>query len=224
MPRIFAIGDIHGCSNTFRKLLFEKIAIKKSDTIYCIGDYIDRGKDSKGVIDIILQLRTQHYRINTLKGNHEQMMLDSTEDEEAFKLWMANGGDATLRSFDVESINELPPVYLNFFKRTKYFIETKEYIFVHAGLNFELPNPFEDKESMLWIRNFRVDKKKLNGKLLIHGHTPVPATFILTQKPEGAVNIDGGCVYTHSGLGNLFAINLTEKKFIGIANCEAQAQ
>ncbi|MEP6597398.1 MAG: metallophosphoesterase, partial [Ginsengibacter sp.] len=82
MPRIFAIGDIHGCSKTFRKLLIEKINIQKSDEIYCIGDYIDRGEDSKGVIDFISQMRDKNYQIHTLRGNHEEMMLHSAENEQ----------------------------------------------------------------------------------------------------------------------------------------------
>ena len=81
MERIFAIGDIHGCSKTFKKLLLDKIKINKSDTIYCVGDYIDRGEDSKGVIDFILDLRAEGYTIHTLRGNHEQMLLDSIADK-----------------------------------------------------------------------------------------------------------------------------------------------
>ena len=82
MARIFAIGDIHGCSNTFKRLLLDKIKIRKSDIIYCLGDYIDRGIDSKGVIDFILELRAEGYTIYTLRGNHEQMMLDAPISKE----------------------------------------------------------------------------------------------------------------------------------------------
>ncbi len=68
MPRIFVIGDIHGCSNTFKKLLLAKISIKKTAKIYCIGDYIDRGNNSKAVIDFILKLRKNGFHIHTLRG------------------------------------------------------------------------------------------------------------------------------------------------------------
>jgi hypothetical protein len=83
MSRILAIGDIHGCANTFHKLIFDEIKIRKSDTIYCIGDYIDRGPDSKAVIDLILDLRKKGYQLRTLRGNHEQLMLDSAKSRQA---------------------------------------------------------------------------------------------------------------------------------------------
>jgi len=109
MSRVFAIGDIHGCSNTFRTMVREEINLQKSDVLYCIGDYIDRGNDSKGVIDLILELRTKGFTIHTLRGNHEQIMMDSGESKEMFRLWMVNGGDTTLRSFDAESYDDFAP-------------------------------------------------------------------------------------------------------------------
>ena len=82
MPEIFAIGDIHGCFKTFKKLLLEEIGIQQSDKIYCIGDYIDRGNDSKGVMDFIINLRIAGYHVYTLRGNHEQMMLEPKTEAE----------------------------------------------------------------------------------------------------------------------------------------------
>ncbi|HLF63763.1 MAG TPA: metallophosphoesterase, partial [Saprospiraceae bacterium] len=96
MQRVFAVGDIHGCHQTFRKLLLDEIRIKKSDRIYCLGDYVDRGPDSKGVVDFILELRRSGYHIHTLRGNHEQLMMTSIESTENFELWELNGGSATL--------------------------------------------------------------------------------------------------------------------------------
>ncbi len=123
MSRIFAIGDIHGCVRTFYNLM-DKIQIQKSDTIYLIGDYIDRGPDSKGVIDLILELRQKDYSIRTLRGNHEQMMMDSAKSKHAFNQWFDNGGEAILKSFGVNSYNELNPVYKQFFPRTRFILKT----------------------------------------------------------------------------------------------------
>lgn len=109
MPRVFAIGDILGCSKTFKRLLLKKIQIRKSDKIYCIGDYVDRGKDSKGVIDFILKLRKQGYHIHTLRGNHEQIMLDAPASEIKMQHWLENGGAETMKSFPMKSVNELAP-------------------------------------------------------------------------------------------------------------------
>lgn len=220
MERIFAIGDIHGCSKTFEAMLFDKIQIQRTDQIYCVGDYIDRGHDSKGVIDIILKLRSDSYSINTIRGNHEQMMLDAFTIQEAMDVWSENGGRETLKSFGIDSLNDLPDHYLSFFMETKLFLEKDNYIFSHAGLNFHNENIFEDKEAMLWIRDFDRYQPALGNQLLIHGHTPESLSYILNQKGN-CINIDGGCVFTHKRhFGNLVAIDLNERKFISLRNCE----
>lgn len=220
MERIFAIGDIHGCARTFETLLINQLQIQKSDSIYCIGDYIDRGKKSKEVIDLILQLNWDGYHINTLRGNHEQMMLDAISDEAALDIWMKNGGKVTMQSFGIDSLNDLPDKYEFFFNRTEFYFKTEEYIFVHAGLNFDFENIFEDEEAMLWIRDFSPVQPALGNRLLIHGHTPKSLKHILNQKGN-CINIDGGCVYLNrKHLGNLVAIDLNEKKFISVSNCE----
>lgn len=220
MERIFAIGDIHGCSKTFEAMLFDRIEIQKSDQIFCIGDYIDRGKDSKGVIDIILTLREEGFSIHTLRGNHEQMMLDAFTDDEAMDIWLSNGGVATLKSFEIKSLSDLPDRYLSFFIETNFYLEKDKYIFAHAGLNFNNENIFEDKDAMLWIRYFDSYQPSLKNQLLIHGHTPEPLDYILNQTGN-CINIDGGCVFAHKpNLGNLVAINLAERKFITLHNCE----
>jgi len=217
----FFVGDIHGCSKTFKHLVKEKIKLKRSDKLYCIGDYIDRGSDSKGVIDFILQMRKKNYQVHTLRGNHEEMLLRSDEGRNSFSHWMESGGTKTLESFKVNSITELKRVYLNFFKRTKYFIQTKFFFAVHAGLNFYSDNPLADKDAMLWIRDFPIDKNYLNNKLLIHGHSPKHSDFIISQKFESPLNIDGGCVFKHKvGYGNLYDLNFTERNFIATKNID----
>lgn len=221
MPRVFAIGDIHGCCKTFKKLLLDKIVLKKSDKIYCIGDYVDRGKDSKGVIDFIIELRKIGYQIFTLRGNHEQMMLDSSIDNKKLEHWLINGGEQTLESFGISSVKKLTKKYLNFLKQTEIFIATDKYIFVHAGLNFNLDNPFTDKEAMLWIRDEYFDKSKINNRFLIHGHTPLPLKLIYKQLKHNRINIDAGCVFKAiPSLGNLVAISLPDMQIISIPNID----
>jgi serine/threonine protein phosphatase 1 len=221
MQRIFIVGDIHGCSKTFKHLVTESIKLKKSDKLYCLGDYIDRGNDSKGVIDLILQMRKNNYQVHTLRGNHEQMLLESMTNDKSLEHWLKNGGQETLNSFKIKSLAKLNPVYLDFIKRTKFFIKTKDFILVHAGLNFTIGNPLADKDALLWIRNFNVDKNYLEGKILIHGHTPKSREIIISQKFESPINIDGGCVYKHiSGYGSLFALNYYERKLIEVKNID----
>jgi len=219
--RILAIGDVHGCSKTFAKLLFETLRILPSDEIYCLGDYIDRGHDSKGAIDLILELRANGFQIHTLRGNHEQMMMDSMMDEESLMIWLKMGGDRTLESFGINFYHQLSPHYIKFFNETKHFIKSGNFIFVHAGLNFQRPDIFEDTNAMLWIRDFKIDKNKLGDNLIIHGHNPRTLEFILSQQILNAVNIDGGCVFKdHGSYGFLVALDLTERKFIVEKNCE----
>jgi serine/threonine protein phosphatase 1 len=119
------------------------------------------------------------------------------------------------------SADELAPEYTEFLRQTKYFIQTDDFIAVHAGLNFSAADPLKDKDSMLWIRDYQVDRLYLDGRLLIHGHTPERRDFIRSQKFESPFNIDGGCVYKHTkGMGSLFALNFYEQKLLEVPNID----
>ena len=221
MNNKYAIGDLHGCSKTFRKLVTEVIRLEKSDELYCLGDYVDRGPDSKGVIDFILELRENGYSVHTLRGNHDQMMMDASRNEESLKDWLRNGGSNTLKSFNVHKYEELDSKYKRFFYETQFYFETENYILVHAGLNFRYDDPFEDKHAMMWIRGFTVDEKKLAGRIIVHGHTPLPWDIIQKQLGENIIGIDAGCVYPNlTGFGYLVAFNLTTGEFFAEKNCE----
>ena len=223
MSRLIAIGDIHGCHRTFRKLLLEELKVLKEDEIVCIGDYIDRGPDSKAVVDLILELRAADFQIHTLRGNHEQIMLDSVKSEKTFATWLGNGGDTTLRDFGVGSYEEMATPYREFFQNTEHYITRNHHIFVHAGLNFEMDDPFDDLESMLWIRNFEIEKNWLADRVLVHGHTPKPLNKIKAQKKDSQViNIDSGCVYDHKpSYGYLTALICNTGELISIENVDS---
>lgn len=220
MDRIFAIGDIHGCARTFRKLVTDIIQLDKSDELYCLGDYVDRGPDSKGVIDFILELRQQGFKVFTLRGNHDQMMMDAADDDERFSFWIANGGNPTRKSFGIKSFHELESKYKQFFYDTSFHFETGNFILVHAGLNFMPDDIFEDTHAMMWTRNFFVNENKLAGRTIIHGHTPIPLEHIISQHNLNVINIDAGCVYKTTGLGHLVAIELGSKTFFYLKNEE----
>ena len=147
-------------------------------------------------------------------------MLDSLYDKHAMKLWMENGGKITLQSFGINSLEKIDEKYWSFFHDTMLCFNTENYIFVHAGLNFNRKNILEDKEAMLWIRDFAPEQPALGDKLLIHGHTPISLDLIVAQKGN-CINIDAGCVYKkHPGIGNLLAIELPSRSFIWQKNCE----
>ena len=209
----YAISDIHGCAKTFRYLVEQRLKLQTTDQLYLLGDYIDRGPDSKGVIDFILELRDAGFAITTLMGNHEQMMLQSLDEpEHAIQNWLFNGGIATLKSFNTRLPSQIPDKYRAFLNQLELYKQLDDYLLVHAGFNFKAPNPFQDYEAMLWIRHYEPDEKYTKGRRIIHGHTPIVASKILAdcQPPQPAViDIDGGCVFTHKAMyGKLVALNL----------------
>lgn len=222
MNNSYAIGDLHGCSKTFRKLVTEGIRLERTDELYLLGDYVDRGPDSKGVIDFIFELRAQGFIVHTLRGNHDQMMMDSGRNKEYFNLWVKNGGSTTLKSFGIESYDQMDSKYKTFFYQTQYYIETGNFILVHAGLNFRNEDLFADTHAMMWTRGFSVDEKKLAGRIIVHGHTPIPLEVILQQVGETVIDLDGGCVYKQlTGMGHLVALSLNKVEFISQKNIES---
>lgn len=214
MPTYF-IGDVHGCRRTLEALL-ERLRLKAGDAVVFMGDLVDRGPDSKGVVDTAWQLQASGIQTVCLRGNHEQMILDALEDRYCRENWLElNGGPQTLESFGVSKPEDIPEKYLEFFQSMPLWYETEGYLCVHAGVNFYFPDPLEDTISLLWARRWYgdINYEWLGNRILLHGHTPMPLETIeqqlqlLTQQKY--LNLDNGCVYapTHSdkGLGHLLA-------------------
>ena len=208
-PRRFVIPDIHGCARTFRCLLENVIHLGKDDHLYLLGDMIDRGPRSKEVIDTILQLRSDGYNVHPLRGNHEEMFVQSCRDRSYFRLWMLNGGRATLDSFGVEDGCDVPPSYRQFIAGLPYFIELPDFVLVHGSLNFQIPDPLADTEAMLWSRDTAVNRQLIGGRRVIGGHTPVSRDEIRNNLATDRITLDNGCVYRgKQGLGSLAALEL----------------
>lgn len=226
MRNRWVVPDIHGCLNTLKSLIESRINLSKDDAIYFLGDYIDRGPDSKGVIDYIMSLQNNGYEVRYLRGNHEDYCIKSwNADQKQFlfrsnieKDWRKNGAKQTLDSFGVKRPRDIDKKYIDWMKNAEYYIELEDHILVHAGLNFNIPNPFEDFSSMMWIRNFKVDSNKVGGKKVIHGHVPVEMSMInLFAQSEGYnfLAIDNGIYYKNrDGFGNLLAYNLDTKELV----------
>lgn len=221
----YVISDIHGCSATFNALL-KQIDLQLEDELYLLGDFIDRGPDAKGVIDIIFFLQEHGHKVYCLRGNHEQLMLDAIDgDRHQALIWLRNGGHETLDSFDPDATGEMEKKYLDFFYDLPYYFEVDQYILVHAGLNFLHPEPLSDYRSMMWIRNWyeQINEKWLDGRIIVHGHTPKTTTRIelmlsqIHQRP--VIGIDGGCVY-ENGLHHLCAFELMSQELIFQKNIE----
>lgn len=210
MGRTFAIGDIHGCYRTFKKLLFEVLAVSTEDTIYLLGDYIDRGPRSRKVLKLILKMKSMGFHIKPLMGNHEIMLLGSIFSPLKFQGWMRSGGHSTLESFKVEHPANIKEKYLDFITNLPFFYETEDFIIVHGGLNFDSEKPLEEFESMPWIRNGIIDKTKIGNRRIIVGHTPSPLERIKKSLQEDRILLDGGCVLAKANreLGYLVALEL----------------
>lgn len=216
----YAIGDIHGCINPFRDLVENRIKLAAGDTLFLLGDYIDRGPDSSGVIDYILKLQHSGFDIRPVKGNHEYMLLESMNNEAFFALWSMNGSASTLASYGVHKeemhdprcIRKIPVSHLAFFDSLPLYAEDVDFLFVHAGLDSSHPEPLKDHETILWTRSEKFPEEILKGRKLIHGHSPVSFEEIrerIHDPGSRVINLDGGCVYhLLPGRGKLIGLNL----------------
>jgi serine/threonine protein phosphatase 1 len=221
----YAIGDIHGCAVTLDRLM-EKIGPSTEDTVFLLGDLIDRGPDSKAVFDFVFQWQEEGLEIKCLRGNHEQMMLDGIKDPE-FDLpnWLFWGGNETIKSFDTNHPANIPKLYLNYIKSLDHYFELQDFILVHASLNLEIEDFREDKFTMLYGRSHGYKHEKLGDKHILHGHTPKPLKEILEQGESfwpRVINLDAGCVYegVKEGCGYLVAMNMDEPEFIYCKNAD----
>jgi len=212
--RTFIISDIHGKNILFRKAL-KSVKLKKSDLLILLGDLIDRGENSKGVLDTIFLLKEHGFNIKLVFGNHEKMFLDSFKNENEHTKWMINGGDKTLSSFLTSDIEKIPKKYIELIQSFKYYLEIDNYIFVHAGLNMKIEDPFKDIETILWERNpiELMNEDWLGNRKLIHGHTPQNKTTIKNQINNKIIGIDNGIYFKkNEGYGSLTVLELNSMK------------
>ena len=214
---IYAIGDIHGCSKALKDLMV-KLPLNPGDELVFLGDYIDRGPDSKGVIEFLMANQAPGWTF--LRGNHEQMFLEwyTRPCPETASNWMMNGGYQTLQSYiptvhlnDIRGESDhillkaqIPTDHVAFLSATAHFHETPEYFFCHAGVNLNRPLKEQDPEDLLWIRQSFIDNPRPTPKLILYGHTPVEKVDLTGDR----INLDTGCVYG----GSLTALALPDKK------------
>jgi diadenosine tetraphosphatase ApaH/serine/threonine PP2A family protein phosphatase len=186
---IAVIGDIHGRLDRLDRLLKQ---LPEERTLVFLGDYVDRGPESRGVLQRLLRLARQRECV-LLCGNHEDMMLDAIDGayDDAISDWLRNGGDATLRSYGVSSVGrlaeELPEEHLRLLRGLREHWETEAYVFVHAGITPDGPDA-TDRNTKLWMR-IAPDEAFGYGKTVICGHTPYRSPL---RGPDW-INIDTGC-------------------------------
>jgi len=172
--RILAVGDIHGCLHAFKALL-DLVAPRPEDLIITLGDYVDRGPDSRGVLDLLLKLHAGG-RLIALRGNHEQMMVDGRDDHEQRRMWLACGGRQTLASYRVPSpedsdLDEVPAAHWRFIEEVCVdWYETDTHFFVHANAYPDVPLDEQPRYMLLWETLFD-PCDHVSGKVMVCGHT-----------------------------------------------------
>lgn len=193
--KVFAIGDIHGCNNELQKLL-KKLPLDQNSTLVFLGDYVDRGPDSKGVLQTIIELQND-YNVVALLGNHEAMMLEFIKDPSSALagFFILNGGSATLASYVTHGNHyQFPEAHLHFLENLPLTYETDSHFFVHAGVpnqKLKKMDPSLHRNDLLWIRRPFLESTFNWEKVIVHGHTPSHEI----ERTQRRINLDTGCVY-----------------------------
>ncbi len=195
--RIYAIGDIHGRADLLEALLAtiarDSVGAERPIIVF-LGDYVDRGADSRRVIDLLLTLDAARFELRFLRGNHEAAMLEFLHSPDAGRRWMRIGGDQALRSYGVAAPSDaasdeafkaasvalaaaLPPEHLAFLQRLELSVQYGDYLFVHAGLRPGRDLAVQTEEDMLTIRKPFLQSKERWPFVVVHGHSPVDSAF-----------------------------------------------
>jgi serine/threonine protein phosphatase 1 len=206
---LVAVGDVHGRADLLDSLLDEIETLYRDRALRYVflGDYVDRGPDSKGVIERLIALRERRPDTVFLKGNHEQALLESARNPLQAEAWLSWGGREPLISYGVEPppfdspvplggrlLCAMPQSHLSFLRSLKLSHLEDGHLFVHAGLDPEKPLDEQDEQDLLWIR----DRFRFGGEgafpdlVVVHGHTPQDAPEDLPWR----INVDTGAVWT----------------------------
>ena len=226
--RIYALTDIHGCSDLLKSMFTvidrDLLTIGRRRAVHVfLGDYIDRGPDSSGTIELLIERARKHESI-FLKGNHEVFLSEVLKKPELLENWGQYGGLQTLSSYGVQSplnptaeeqkelIDQLsaaiPMHHRLFFEQLGTSFLCGDFFFVHAGIKPGLPLARQREEDLLWIRNEFLASKKKHEKYIIHGHTPVPEPDIRFNR----ANIDTGAYAT----GNLTLLTIQGNRLLAV--------
>jgi serine/threonine protein phosphatase 1 len=196
MSLIYAVGDIHGSLDKLQQLIgrCDAHAAGRSMSFVFLGDYIDRGPQSSGVIDYLLKLQSRRGdAVVALQGNHEAMALGAIDGTGTAGLWFVQGGLATLASYGVASPRELPRAHVDWMRALPLSHDDGRRFFVHAGVDPQAPLAAQSANTMLWIREPFLSHDGDYGRLVVHGHTPLPSG--LPDLRGNRLNLDTAAVF-----------------------------
>ena len=192
LPRIISIGDTHGCSIALSALI-EAIDPQPDDTIIALGDFVDRGIDSRGVLEQLIELRDRCNLVPIL-GNHDQMMLHARDGRSDFQFWLNCGGDAALDSYGSSGkLSLIPPSHFRFLESCHSYFEVETHLFLHANFKPDVPLEQLDDHTLRWLslRDYVPPKPHCSGKLAVVGHTPQTEILDLGY----LICLDTGCCH-----------------------------
>ncbi len=212
--RVYAVGDIHGRADLLARLHrfiradAESARVRRKVLVY-LGDYVDRGYQSREVINMLVHMPLGGFESVHIKGNHEDLMLDYLDGGDG-RIWLFNGGDATLDSYDVSVFDpylrgselerlrrrllaELPAEHLAFLRRLTIRHTVGDYLFVHAGVRPGVPLDDQREKDLIWIRGPFLDATDDFGKVVVHGHT----ISMAPELKDNRIGIDTGAYATN---------------------------
>ena len=191
----YGIGDVHGMCSMLLRLMnrcLDDGGGKRAKYIL-LGDYVDRGPHSRETVELLIELqRSFPAKIICLRGNHEAMTLAAVGGGAAEKLWLQNGGTATLRSYGVERAHDLPAQHLEWFRTLPLCHDDGLRLFVHAGINPDRPFDQQDEQDLLWSRARFLDDERDHGRVIVHGHTPMWHGFPDLRKNRVGIDTAAG--------------------------------
>ena len=192
----YVIGDIHGSLSKLHRLMArcESHAQGRPMKFVFLGDYIDRGPESASVVRYIIELQSRlRERVIALKGNHEAVALDVIDGAAPEDYWLALGGEATLRSYGVDSAQALPREHVDWLRSLWLSYDDGRRFFVHAGVDPEQPLAAQREHDLLWIRDPFLLAQRDYGRLIVHGHTPLAAGT--PDLRDNRLNLDTAAVF-----------------------------
>ncbi|GAB3301923.1 metallophosphoesterase family protein [Hymenobacter tenuis] len=221
----YVTTDLHGCLRSFQHLVEEKLKLTPQDELYVLGDYVNKGPDSRGTLDYLMQLPQRGYHVVCLRGNHDQELLDAANGHQQLTWATDEDRRITLQSFGVERPEDIPARYLRWLHDLPYQFDVPGFILVHAGFDFRLPpeQMRHDWDTMLNTKAFTYDASRTGGKRIVHGHVPTPTATVEkhVKAHKEAICLDTGCVYRHNPeLRHLAALDLDTNKLVLQPNIE----
>lgn len=228
--RIFAIGDIHGrldLLNAMHGAIREDLEREPPEhwRVVYLGDYGDRGPDTRGVIAHLVAQTKDEPRVTALRGNHDQAFVDFLGTGDSTRLFEHYGGFQTAASYGVTAdftspegiaatreklVAAMPADQLRFLARLPFSETLGDFFFCHAGIRPGVPLAEQSQHDLIWIRDDFLDDPRLHPKIIVHGHTPVPAPEVMPNR----VGIDTGAYY--SGVLTALVIEGGNKRIVTV--------